>query len=73
MDEWNRNRGFQSGYDGFALNEKDHRSRRRREEDAHRKEQLDRELDRGLEDTFPGSDPVSVIQPYGSSHHKPKR
>jgi hypothetical protein len=27
---------------------------------------LDEALDLGLEETFPGSDPVSVIQPVGS-------
>jgi hypothetical protein len=70
MDEWNRNRRFQSDYDDFKPDQDDRKGRRRREQDAHRKEQLDHELDRGLEDTFPGSDPVSVIQPTGG---KPKR
>lgn len=30
------------------------------------KKQLDRELDEGLEESFPGSDPVSVTQPAPS-------
>jgi hypothetical protein len=35
------------------------------------KRRLDRALDEGLEETFPGSDPVSVIQPSPSKadHH----
>jgi hypothetical protein len=32
------------------------------------KERLDRALDEGLEETFPGSDPVNVVQPP----HSPK-
>jgi hypothetical protein len=30
------------------------------------KEELDRELEEGLEESFPGSDPVSVTQPAPS-------
>jgi hypothetical protein len=37
-----------------------------------RKAALDENLDRGLEDTFPGSDPVAVTQPPPSAHDKPK-
>jgi hypothetical protein len=33
-------------------------------------ERLDDALERGLEDTFPGSDPVSVVQPPPSAHDK---
>jgi hypothetical protein len=44
--------------------------RRRREQDASRKRMLDETLDRGLEDTFPGSDPVSVTQPPPSPYDK---
>lgn len=32
------------------------------------KDRLDRALDEGLEETFPGSDPVNVVQPA----HSPK-
>lgn len=32
------------------------------------KRHLDEELDEGLEDTFPASDPVSVSQPHPSEH-----
>jgi hypothetical protein len=35
------------------------------------KEALDRELEEGLEDTFPASDPVSVTEP--GVNHRPKK
>jgi hypothetical protein len=38
--------------------EKDDKKRTKTE-----KEELDEELDRGLKESFPGSDPVSVTQP----------
>lgn len=53
-----------------------------RHDDASRnmsKEELDRELDEGLEDTFPASDPVSVAQtttsgrPAGNTNQPPPR
>jgi hypothetical protein len=34
------------------------------------KERLDRALDEGLEETFPGSDPVNVVQPPHSPEDK---
>jgi len=45
----------------------------RREQDLKGKKALDEELDTGLEDTFPASDPVAVIQPPHSpqDQHKP--
>lgn len=45
-------------------------ARRSREADAERRKSLDEALDEGLEDTFPGSDPVSVTQPAPSSCDK---
>ena len=36
------------------------------------KQRLDESLDRGLEDTFPGSDPVAVTQPPPSAYDKRK-
>jgi hypothetical protein len=47
--------------------------KQRRELDADRKKRLDDALELGLEETFPGSDPVSVTQPPHSSHDRPKR
>ena len=43
---------------------------RSRQADAARRKALDKALDDGLEDTFPGSDPVSVTQPAPSSRDK---
>ena len=38
------------------------------------KRRLDEALEEGLEETFPGSDPVSVTQPAPSKpHHQAKR
>jgi hypothetical protein len=34
------------------------------------KERLDRALEEGLEETFPGSDPVNVVQPPHSTEDK---
>jgi hypothetical protein len=36
----------------------------RGERDEVRKKALDDKLERGLEETFPGSDPVAIIQPH---------
>ncbi len=41
-----------------------------RERTETRKQRLDESLDRGIEDTFPGSDPVAVTQPPPSAHDK---
>jgi hypothetical protein len=35
-----------------------------------RKKSLDDKLDEGLEETFPGSDPVSITQPPPNAHDK---
>ena len=43
---------------------------RSRQADAARRKALDKALDDGLEDTFPGSDPVSVTQPAPSSRDR---
>jgi hypothetical protein len=44
------------------------------ERDAEEKRRLDRALERGLEDSFPASDPVNVTQPPPStSDRKDKR
>ena len=47
--------------------------RRRREQDASHKKKLDEALELGLEDSFPGSDPVSVTQPPPSPYDKSSR
>ena len=38
-----------------------------------RKKSLDDKLDQGLEETFPGSDPVSITQPSPNAHDKRAR
>jgi hypothetical protein len=48
---------------------RDRRGRRRRHDTPYN-ERLDDALERGLEDTFPASDPVSVIQPPPSVQDK---
>ena len=47
-----------------------HRDRKQSETVEDRHEKLDNALDRGLEETFPASDPVSVVQPPPSSRDK---
>jgi len=52
---------------------KDRRGKRRAPDhgpDVHYGERLDNALERGLEDTFPASDPVSVVQPPPSARDK---
>ena len=66
MDEWNRNRSLPRDHGDNAKDP----ANRRREREERRKEALDDELDRGLEGTFPGSDPVAVTQPAPSARDK---
>lgn len=44
------------------------RKHTKHETEKDRKERLDRALEEGLEESFPGSDPVNVVQPP----HSPK-
>jgi hypothetical protein len=69
MEEWNKNRSLRPDHSAFARQSEDE-SARRREREARRKERLDEQLDQGLEDTFPGSDPVAVTQPPHSARDK---
>jgi hypothetical protein len=50
-----------------AKGEPDEKAKRNREEARQRR--LERSLEKGLEDTFPASDPVNVTQPV-PSHRK---
>lgn len=45
---------------------------RKPNEDA-RKKELEAQLEEGLEETFPASDPVSAAQPAPSLEQKPRR
>ena len=61
-------------HNGDRIRQDDHGDRdvageRSRQADKRRKA-LDEALDGGLEDTFPGSDPVSVTQPAPSARDK---
>ena len=47
-----------------------HRGGKQRDQGERQKEKLDDALERGLEETFPASDPVSVVQPPPSSRDK---
>jgi hypothetical protein len=44
----------------------------RKHRQAERRKSLEDALDRGLQDTFPGSDPVAVTQPPPSARDKNK-
>lgn len=44
--------------------------RQRKNAESERKKTLDEALDCGLEDTFPGSDPVAATQPAPSARDK---
>ena len=46
------------------------RSGKQRDESEEDNEKLDDALERGLEETFPASDPVSVVQPPPSARDK---
>jgi hypothetical protein len=47
-----------------------HRSGKEREKTQRENEKLDDALERGLEESFPASDPVSVVQPPPSARDK---
>jgi hypothetical protein len=72
MDEWNRKQSHQADADSYERDEADHDGKHRREQEASRKQKLDDALDLGLEESFPGSDPVSVVQPQAGPYDKPK-
>jgi hypothetical protein len=65
-EERHRDRGDPRGED----RDDDFEQRDRRLTEAARKKTLEEALDSGLEDTFPGSDPVAVTQPPRSPFDK---
>jgi hypothetical protein len=71
MDENNRNRLLEADRGDLDRDGNRLATKRRRREERH-KEELDNTLERGLEDTFPGSDPVAVTQPPPSALDKNK-
>jgi hypothetical protein len=58
-----RPRGAAMGNDSSKLS-------RQSERDDHIHKEKDRALDKALEETFPGSDPVNVTQPPKSKHER---
>jgi hypothetical protein len=76
MEQWTKHRFRQIAYAGFEDTGRAEQEARRREKeqkqakDAKVQAELDEALDLGLEDSFPGSDPVSVTQPPPSAYDK---
>jgi len=69
IDRWHSGAARSSGRNNDDLDDElDERDRKHIE--AERKKTLDEALDCGLEDTFPGSDPVAVTQPPRSARDK---
>jgi hypothetical protein len=73
MDSFGRNGSFQRDNDFDWEDENDPAIKRRRDAaKAAEKEVLDDKLDVALEESFPGSDPISMIQPAQSPYEKSK-
>jgi hypothetical protein len=68
-----RLRSFRSAFDDDYDDDLGDDTKLRRELDADRKKRLDEALELGLEETFPGSDPVAVTQPPHSPYDRRKR
>ena len=68
MHERNRSRSLPRTGADFEGDDEDRAARRDRE--SQRKKAFDDSLEKGLEETFPGSDPVAVTQPPHSPHDK---
>jgi hypothetical protein len=76
MEQLAKDRSRQAAYAGFedaARTEQDARRRAKELKEARQAKilaELDEALERGLEESFPGSDPVSVTQPPPSAYDK---
>jgi hypothetical protein len=74
MYESNKSGSPQPAHTGLERDEKGRQgSNDKREQAAKRQEKLDDALDRALEESFPGSDPISVAQPPQSVYDKHDR
>jgi hypothetical protein len=81
MDRWNGRRqvayaGFERGAQDVTAGEleaKRRRKERKAAREARRLAELDEALELGLEESFPGSDPVSVTQPPPSPYDRLSR
>ena len=76
MDSFSRNGSFHRDQRDDDLDWEDENDpavkRRRDAAKAAEKEALDDKLDLALEESFPGSDPISIIQPPQSPYEKSK-
>jgi hypothetical protein len=77
MDQLTKHRSRQIAYAGFEdTGRSEQEAKRREKEERQAREakihaELDEALELGLEESFPGSDPVSVTQPPASIYDKP--
>ena len=60
----------QSGKQPGGADRGESKSEAQRDKERLDKERLDRALEEGLEESFPGSDPVNVVQPAHSPQDK---
>jgi hypothetical protein len=79
MDQWTKSRFRQIAYAGFEdTGRAEQEAKRRQREERQAREariqaELEEALELGLEETFPGSDPISVVQPPPTIYDKPTR
>jgi hypothetical protein len=59
--------------DTVGLDDKTRRDREKRDRDEAQKRRLERSLEQGLEDSFPASDPINVVQPPPTVGDRRKR
>jgi hypothetical protein len=69
LERWHSDARHPRGRDDSDI-EDDFQGGDRKQREADRRKSLDEALDCGLEDTFPGSDPVAVTQPPRSRWDK---
>jgi hypothetical protein len=79
MDQWTKPRFRQIAYAGFEdTGRAEQEAKRRQREEKQAREariqaELEEALELGLEETFPGSDPISVVQPAPTIYDKTMR
>jgi hypothetical protein len=70
MDKSDNDRSSLRPDPGRPAHDRQDRAAKAADKDAAHKKRLDEALERGLEDSFPGSDPVAVTQPPPSARDK---
>jgi hypothetical protein len=79
MEQWTKPRFRQIAYAGFEdTGRAEQEAKRRQREEKQAREariqaELEEALELGLEETFPGSDPISVVQPAPTIYDKTMR